>query len=50
LQSSIQVFERDVVSLVAVTEMFHCAGALRLDNRKVFLCPGRKVSLVVFIL
>jgi len=43
-------FERDVVSLVAVTEMFHCAGALRLDNRKVFLCPGRKVSLVVFIL
>ena len=26
----------------------HCAGALRLDNRKVFRCPGCKVSLVLF--
>jgi len=34
--------------LFAVAEMFRCAGALRLDNRKVFRCPGRKVSLVVF--
>jgi len=34
--------------LFAVAEMFRCAGALRLDNRKVFRCRGRKVSLVVF--
>jgi len=32
--------------LLAITEMFHCAGALRLNNRKVFWCPGCKVSLV----
>jgi len=25
--------------------MFHCAGALRIDNRKVFRGPGCKVSL-----
>jgi len=35
-------------TLLAITEMFHCAGALRLDNRKVFRCPGCKVSLVLF--
>jgi len=34
-------------TLLAITEMFSCAGALRLDNRKVFRCPGRKVSLVL---
>jgi len=34
---------------VAITEMFHYAAALRLDNRKVFGCIGCKVSLVVFI-
>jgi len=40
-----------IVSLfthLAIAEMFHCAGALRLDNRKVFRCPGCKVSLVFF--
>jgi len=36
-------------SLLAITEMFPCAGALRLDNRKVFRCPGCKVSLVSFL-
>jgi len=35
-------------TLLAITEMFHCAGALQLDNRKVFQCPGCKVSLVFF--
>jgi len=35
-------------SLLAITEMFHCAGALLLDNHKVFQCPGCKVSLVLF--
>jgi len=35
-------------TLSAITEMFHCTGALRLDNRKVFRCPGCKVSLVLF--
>ena len=35
-------------TLLAVTEMFRCAGALRLDNLKVFRCPGRNVSLVFF--
>jgi len=33
-------------SLLAITEAFHFAGALRLDNRKVFRFPGCKVSLV----
>ena len=31
-----------------IAEMLRCAGALRLDNRKVFRCPGCKVSLVFF--
>jgi len=35
-------------TLLAIAEMLHCAGALRLDNRKVFRCPGCKVSLVFF--
>jgi len=35
-------------TLLAIVEMFHCAGALGLDNRKVFRCPGCKVSLVFF--
>jgi len=37
-------------TLLEITEMFHCAGALRLDNRKVFRCPGCKISLVLFFL
>ena len=36
-------------SLLAVTDMFYCAGARRLDNRKVFRCPGCKVSLDLFL-
>ena len=28
--------------------MFHCAGALRLDNSKFFRCPGGKVRSVFF--
>ena len=35
-------------TLLAIAEMFHFAGTLRLDNRKVFRCPGCKVSLVIF--
>ena len=35
-------------ALLEIAEMFHSAGALRLDNRKVFGCPGCKVSLVFF--
>jgi len=35
-------------TLLAITEMFHCAGALRLDDRKIFRCPGCKISLVLF--
>jgi len=35
-------------TLLAIAEVFHCAGALRLDNCKVFRCPGCKVSLVFF--
>jgi len=35
-------------TLLAIAEMFHCVGALRLDNPKVFRCPGCKVSLVFF--
>ena len=35
-------------TLLAIAEMFHCAGALRLGNRKVFRCLGCKVSLVFF--
>jgi len=35
-------------TLLAITEMFHCAGALWLNNRKVFQCPGYKISLVLF--
>jgi len=34
--------------LLAVAEMLRCAGALRLDNRKDFRCPGCKLSLVFF--
>jgi len=34
--------------LLAIAETLRCAGALRLDNRKVFRCPGYKVSLVYF--
>jgi len=40
-------------SLLAVTEMFHCAGtagALPLDNHYVFRCSGCKVSLVCFFM
>jgi len=36
-------------TLLAIAEIFHCAGAPRLDNRKVFRCPGCKVSLVFFL-
>jgi len=36
-------------TLLAITEMFHCAGALRLGNHKVFRCLGCKVSLVLFV-
>jgi len=32
--------------LLAIAEMLRCAGALRLDNHKVFRCPGCKASLV----
>jgi len=35
--------------LLAIAEIFHFAGALRLDNRKVLRCPGCKVSLVFFM-
>ena len=35
------------VYILAIAEMLRCAGALRLDNRKVFRCPGCKVSLVL---
>jgi len=35
--------------LLAIAEMLRCAGALRLDNRKVFRCPSCKVSLVFFL-
>jgi len=35
-------------TLLAITEMFHCAGALRLDNSKVFRCSGCKITLVLF--
>jgi len=47
---SVSLFNAIVSSftLLAITEMFHCAGALRIDNRKVFQCPGYKVSLVFF--
>jgi len=34
--------------LLAIPEMLRYAGALRLDNRKFFRCPGRKVSLGFF--
>jgi len=36
-------------SLLAITQMFHCAGTFRLDNRKFFRCPGSKVSQVLFL-
>jgi len=48
--SAVSLFYAIVSSytLLAIAEMFHYAGALRLDNRKVFRCPGSKVSLVFF--
>jgi len=36
------------VSLLAITETFRCAGALQLNNHKVFQCPGCKVSFFCF--
>jgi len=36
--------------LLEIAEMLRCAGALGLDNRKVFQCPGCKVSLVFFLM
>jgi len=49
---SVSLFHAIVSSftLLAIAEMFHCDGALRLYNRKVFRCPGCKVSLVFFFL
>jgi len=31
-------------TLLAITEMFHCAGALRLDSCNVFRCPGHSAA------
>jgi len=37
-------------ALLDVTEMFHCAETLRLDNRKIFPFSGCKISNLFFFM